>query len=142
MQLTIYRSGVDDSIRALETVGILPEGLVDDIAITYNCYRVFVAPLFSGAGIKGKVIGALAYGIPTVLSPVAAEGIGLRHGYDCFIAEMPDDWARAIKRLLQGDALWRAISKAARTYATEQFSFSEGRIKMKAAFEAVDLRIV
>jgi hypothetical protein len=32
-----------------------------------------------------------------------------------------------------------SMSDAARTYASQRFSFAEGRAKMKAAFEAVDL---
>jgi glycosyltransferase involved in cell wall biosynthesis len=100
---------------------------------------VFVAPLLSGAGIKGKVLNALAYGIPTVLTPTAAEGIGLRHGHDCLIAKTPEEWVEGISRLCQNDELWTSISTAARSYAASQFSFAAGKLKMKAAFEAVDL---
>jgi glycosyltransferase involved in cell wall biosynthesis len=74
-----------------------------------------------------------------VLSPVAAEGTGLRHGHDCLIAETPQDWAEAITRLSTDDALWTAMSTAARSYAAERFSFARGRTQMKAAFEALEL---
>ena len=85
------------------------------------------------------MLGAIAHGIPCVLTPVAAEGIGLRHGHDCLIAETPQAWAEAITRLMQDYALWSAMSGAARAYAADRFSFAAGRAKMKAAFEAVDL---
>jgi len=137
--LTIYGAGMDDAIKALASDIIDPVGFVDSIADAFENHRVFVAPLLSGAGIKGKVLSAIAHGIPTVLTPVAAEGIGLRHGHDCLIAERPEDWAAAITRLLTDDALWSAMSGAARTYAAERFSFAEGRAKIQAAFEAVDL---
>lgn len=137
--LTIYGAGMDDAIKALASDSVDPVGFVEDIAEAYGRHRIFVAPLLSGAGIKGKVLSALAHGIPTVLTPVAAEGIGLRHGHDCLIAETPEDWARAITRLMEDDALWTQISTAARRYAAERFSFAEGRARMKAAFEAVDL---
>jgi O-antigen biosynthesis protein len=138
-KLSIYGSGMDKDIKALASDTVDPIGFVENIADAYDRHRVFVAPLLSGAGIKGKVISAIAHGIPTVLTPVAAEGIGLRHGHDCLIAETPEDWARAITRLTEDDALWTQVSTAARTYAAERFSFAEGRAKMKAAFEAVDL---
>lgn len=137
--LSIYGSNLSPEIAALKSDRIDPVGFVADVADAYDHHRVFVAPLLSGAGIKGKVLGALAHGIPCVLSPVAAEGIGLRHGHDCLIAETPQDWAEAITRLMQDDALWEAMSGAARAYTAERFSFAAGRIKMKAAFEAVDL---
>ena len=40
---------------------------------------------------------------------------------------------------MEDDALWTAMSDAARRYAAEPFSFAEGRAKIKVAFEAVDL---
>lgn len=137
--LTIYGSGMDDRVRALASDTVAPLGFVADIATAYDRHRVFVAPLLSGAGIKGKVLSALAHGIPTVLTPIAAEGIGLRHNHDCLIARTPEDWATALTRLLEEDALWTRISTAARSYAAEHFSFARGRETMKAAFEAVDL---
>jgi GT2 family glycosyltransferase len=137
--LTIYGAGMDDAIRALASDSVDPVGFVENIADAYDHHRIFVAPLLSGAGIKGKVLSAMAHGIPTVLTPVAAEGIGLRHGHDCLIAETPEDWARAITRLMEEDTLWASMSTAARSYAAERFSFAAGREKMRAVFEAVDL---
>lgn len=139
VHLSIYGSQMGKDIKALASSSIDPVGFVEEVADAYDRHRIFVAPLLSGAGIKGKVLGALAHGIPCVMSPVAAEGIGLRHGHDCLIAETPQAWAEAITRLMQDDALWEAMSQAARHYAAERFSFAAGRAKMKAAFEAVDL---
>ena len=102
-------------------------------------HRLFIAPLLSGAGIKGKVLSALAYGIPCVLSPTAAEGIGLRDGLDCLIAETSNDWADAISRLQTDDALWQKLSDNAREYMQTAFSFDKGRARMRAAFEAADM---
>ncbi|MGB5133797.1 MAG: glycosyltransferase [Prochlorococcaceae cyanobacterium] len=139
LRLSIYGSRMDETIKNLATEWINPVGYIEDVANAYQQHRVFVAPLLSGAGIKGKVLSALAYGIPTVLTPTAAEGIGLRHGHDCLIAKTSEEWVEAITRLCQDDGLWNAISKAGRNYVASQFSFEAGRQKMKAAFEAVDL---
>jgi GT2 family glycosyltransferase len=137
--LTIYGSGMGPEIAALASDTVHPAGFIETLADAYDPHRIFVAPLLSGAGIKGKVLNAIAHGIPTILSPVAAEGIGLRNGHDCLIAETPHDWAEAIARLSTDDKLWLSMSKAARLYAAEQFSFAAGRDRMKAAFEAIDL---
>jgi O-antigen biosynthesis protein len=137
--LTIYGAGMDRQMHALASDTVNPVGYVKNIADAYDRHRIFVAPLLSGAGIKGKVLSALAHGIPTVLTGVAAEGIGLRDGQDCLIAETPEEWAKAIRRLMESDMLWQSMSHSARSYVTQRFSFEEGRAKMKAAFEAVDL---
>jgi glycosyltransferase involved in cell wall biosynthesis len=128
-----------DAVRALAADNIDPVGFVSDLADAYDRHRVFVAPLLSGAGIKGKVLSALARGTPAVVSPVAAEGIGLRHGHDCMIATTPAEWVSAIEALYQDAKLWQAVSDNARAYVTDRFSFVKGREQMRAAFEAVDL---
>ncbi|NNK16312.1 MAG: glycosyltransferase, partial [Sulfitobacter sp.] len=138
-QLTIYGSGMGDDIRALGGTHVIPHGFVDDVSDAYAPHRVFVAPLLSGAGIKGKVISALAHGIPCVVSPIAAEGIGLRSGYDCFIAEKPDDWVHAITELNMNDTRWETMSQNARAYMHSTFSYEKGRSLMRAAFEAADM---
>ncbi|MBY6199738.1 glycosyltransferase [Maritalea mobilis] len=137
--LSIYGSGMNDEIKMLESDAVNPVGYIENVADAFNRHRVFVAPLLSGAGIKGKVLSAVAHGIPTVLTPIAAEGIGLRSGHDCIIVEEPRDWADAITSLMKDDEMWSAMSSAARAYAGSRFSFEAGREKMRAAFEAVDL---
>lgn len=139
LSLTIYGSGLSQDIKDLANDWINPVGHIEDVADAYQRHRVFVAPLLSGAGMKGKVVSALAYGIPTVLTPTAAEGIGLRHGYDCIIASKPEEWVSAITQLCNNDELWNALSDASRVYAASHFSFAKGKQQMKAAFEAVDL---
>lgn len=138
LTLWIYGSGMDAGIQALASPNIRPAGFVPDVADAYVRHRVFVAPLLSGAGIKGKVLSALAHGIPAVLSPVAAEGIGLRDGHDCFIAETPQEWQNAIVAL-EDDTLWQNLSDNARDFVAKTYSFERGRDLMRRAFETVDL---
>lgn len=136
---SIYGAAMTDEIRALASDAIHPEGFVANVADAYDRHRIFVAPLLSGAGIKGKVLAALAHGIPTVLSPMAAEGIGLRNGHDCLIARTPQEWARAIQDLQTDDALWQRISEQARLYVRDSYSFEAGRDLMRTAFEAAEM---
>jgi GT2 family glycosyltransferase/glycosyltransferase involved in cell wall biosynthesis len=137
--LSIYGSKMDDEIKALKSDTVDPVGFVEQIADAYDRHRIFVAPLRSGAGIKGKVLSALAHGIPCVLTPTAAEGIGLRSGHDCFIAETPKQWVTAIEKLNSDKALWQKISANAQAYMADAFSFDRGRLLMRDAFEAADM---
>lgn len=137
--LAIYGADMTDAIRALASDHVRPMGYVPDLAQAFDPHRIFVAPLLSGAGIKGKVLAALSHGIPCVLSPIAAEGIGLRSGHDCFIAETPQDWLLALTRLSTEDDLWTQMSENARAYLRDSYSFAAGRARMRRAFEAADL---
>lgn len=137
--LTIYGSSMNEDIRALASDLIHPHGFIENASDAFQGHRIFIAPLLSGAGIKGKVISALAHGIPTVLTPIAAEGIGLRSGLDCIIAETSDEWRRAIAALSCDDQLWQRLSSNGREYVADAFSFDRGRNQMRSAFEAADL---
>ncbi len=79
--------------------------------------KVFVAPLRFGSGIKGKVLTALAHGLPVVGSPLAAEGMDLSAGIDYLAADDADAFAQAILRVMGDDALWQALSDAGRRAA-------------------------
>lgn len=138
-QLYIYGADLDDEIRSLKSDSIHPIGYVENQDLAFCKHRIFVAPLLSGAGIKGKVISALASGIPTVLTPIAEEGIGIRHGLEAMIAETNDDWIETISLLTNNDDYWNAISEQAVKFTQERFSFATGRSKMAAALQAVDL---
>lgn len=139
LALYIYGSRMTDDIRALASPAIHPVGYLPEIRRGFDPHRIFIAPLLSGAGIKGKVLAAMAHGIPCVLSPVAAEGIGLRHGQDCLIAQTPDDWRNAIHQLCVDDQKWDAMRRAAQSYLDQAFSFDRGRDRMRAAFTRIGL---
>lgn len=61
--------------------------------------RVSIAPLLSGAGVKGKVGEAMAALTPVVGTTIATEGMGLVNGKSCLIADSSDDFAHAITYL-------------------------------------------
>ena len=114
-------------------------GFVESVAQVYDAHRSFVAPLRTGAGIKGKVLGALAAGIPCILSPVAAEGTGLRSGYDCLVCDTPAEWEAAVARLDTDAELWATLSRRGRDFVAENYSFERGRAVMREAFHAAGI---
>lgn len=137
--LTLYGSRMKDDVKSLASPLVKPVGFIEDLSDAYDRHLIFVAPLLSGAGIKGKVLSALASGIPCILSPVAAEGIGLRDGRDCLIADKPEDWIAALERLSADETLWQTLSDNGHDLACTKFSFENGRKLMRAAFESADL---
>ena len=50
-------------------------GWVEDLTDEFGAARAFLAPLRYGAGTKGKITTALARGVPTVTTPIGAEGM-------------------------------------------------------------------
>lgn len=139
INLNVYGSGMtEDDIEDLSADKVDVHGFVEHLHDAFDQHKIFVAPLLSGAGIKGKVLSAVAHGIPTILSPVASEGTGLRHGQECLIAESTDEWKEAIHRLLDDESLWLKISSGALAYIEEKFSFESGRKDMRKILESIN----
>ena len=141
LQLHLYGSQLGPELAEgwAAVPGVVVAGWVADPATVYDRHRLFVAPLRSGAGIKGKVVAAAAHGIPQVLSPLAAEATGLRDGQEVVIARNPGQWIEAILRLDSDDDAWRAMSEAAHAYARHTWSRSRGLQLMAEALQRLDL---
>lgn len=87
--------------------------------------RVVVAPLLSGAGVKGKVNDAMVRGIPVVTTPVAAEGMHLSDGKDCMVASTPSEFASKVVQLYTGcDSMWPRLAKNGYKTVSRHFSMS------------------
>jgi glycosyltransferase involved in cell wall biosynthesis len=140
-QLRIYGSAIPQSIKDLAAAKarIQVHGWVSDVASVYNSCRVFIAPLQSGAGIKGKVIGALAHGVPSVLSDIAVEGIGVCDEIHAFVASSPDEWVNRIMMLYTDQALWEKMSQHALNFAKRNYSLDKAIVEMKAALSTVGI---
>ena len=134
----VYGSNVPEAIDALGCEDVIIKGYVEDVAEVYDKCRIFIAPLKTGAGLKGKVAGALAHGVPTVLSPIAAEGLGVTDGREACIAGTAEEWAAAIADLYGNHDSWVAMSTAARNFASRQFSFEAGKKAMRDALEQIE----
>jgi O-antigen biosynthesis protein len=81
-----------------------------------------VCPLRIGSGIKGKLLTALAMGLPVVATPVAVEGMHMADGVDCLVADSASDVARACARLDEDDELWSRLSAGGLELVARRFS--------------------
>ena len=117
--LTLTLAGDEPSrtVRSLAKDNVRVTGYVKDLRALFDRSRVFVAPLRYGAGIKGKIIQALAHGVPIVTSSIGAEGIGLQDEHDALIADEPQHFANAISRIYRDEELWNRLSRGARESA-------------------------
>jgi O-antigen biosynthesis protein len=138
MRFLVYGSNVPPEIERLAGDGIVIKGFVADIDEVFSSCRLFVAPLLSGAGMKGKVLDCIAAGIPSVLSPIAAEGIDLRGGLDALIASRPEEWVTAIARLYGDEKAWTAMSASVQQLAKAKYSFAAGVAGLQEALAAIE----
>lgn len=126
-------------VLALASESVLVDGFVADLDEAFAEARVFVVPLLAGAGIKGKVLEAMARGASMVISPVAAEATKLSHGNSCLIASRTEEWVASVCRLYEDEALWEMLGNNALQVARDEFSFERGGAMMRDALDAIDI---
>lgn len=113
--LTFHVVGANppEEVRQLAGPDVEIHGYVADLEAFLADRRVAVAPLRYGAGVKGKMLTAMAAGLPVVATAVAAEGLELRHGITFLKADEAEALAAAVLELHGSQALWEEIREAA-----------------------------
>ena len=106
------------AVRRLAGDGVVVTGRVPDVATFLDAAAVVVAPLWTGGGIRIKVMDALAFGKPLVATPLAAEGMDAVDGRDLLLARTDEEFADSINSLLADATLRANLSANARAWAT------------------------
>lgn len=120
-------SNVPDEIQKLDGSAIQVRGYVSDLSKLFNEFRVFVAPLRYGAGVKGKIVTSLYYGVPVVTTSIGNEGLGLTNGDQALVGDSAMELADQISKLYQEPDLWEQLSARGGDYIRERFSIESAR---------------
>jgi glycosyltransferase involved in cell wall biosynthesis len=121
-QLLIIGRGDTGALRAFQREpSVKFVGRVEALAPELQAAQIGLAPIVSGAGIRGKINQYSAVGRPTVSTTLGASGLPYRHEESILIADSPADFARAVERLLTDDPLYRRLQAGARRVAETSF---------------------
>jgi O-antigen biosynthesis protein len=91
VELHIYGSYLTPDFLRLDNplTGFRVKGWCENVSTTMQYYRINLAPLRFGAGIKGKISDGWANGTPCITTPIGAEG--MHEGYE-FGGCVEEDW--------------------------------------------------
>ncbi|GAA0471151.1 glycosyltransferase [Tatumella punctata] len=123
IRLLLVGSNPTEKVLNLASDSILVTGFVSDLELEnyYSCSRVAVAPLLYGAGVKGKVVEAMKFGIPIVTTSVGIQGLTQDKDIICF-EDDPAMFARRINQIIREDIIWEKYSQNQTLYVKENFS--------------------
>jgi len=138
---SIVGSYMPDVIREASGEGVDLGGCGDTQDKLFGRIRLSVAPLRVGAGLKGKVATSLGYGVPIVMTTIAAEGMGLQNEEDALIADDPVAFAEAVIRLYSDSALWDRLSIRGGQAARRLFSIEVSEVAYSSIFRQLGLPV-
>ena len=119
--------GVDTDLgRTRFSSNIQFHGWLSDVElmILYRSVKLVVAPLMSGAGVKGKINQAMLYGVPVVATPIAAEGMHLVDGANCVLASTAPEFARKMMAAYRNCTLWGGLVRGGYQNIEDFFSMA------------------
>jgi glycosyltransferase involved in cell wall biosynthesis len=126
------------AVAALAGADVRLTGRVADLAPVFADAALFVAPIESGAGMKNKVLHAMAAGLPVVTTPTGADGLDVTSGEHLVIRRDAPGIAEAVVDLLRQPALAERIGAAGRAFVTERHRWSD----VAARYEALYVQII
>ncbi|MDH4135798.1 MAG: glycosyltransferase family 4 protein [Anaerolineae bacterium] len=103
--------------------GVIFTGYLDDIRPCIAQSWVSVVPLNIGGGTRLKILEAMALGTPVVSTSKGAEGLEVTPGEDILIADEPTEFADAVLRLLDDQALRAKLAAHGRRLVKERYSW-------------------
>jgi glycosyltransferase involved in cell wall biosynthesis len=105
---------------------VVVTGKVDDVRPYFRKAKVFICPVRMGKGFRGKVLEAMAMGVPVVSTALGAEGIPVKNRENIVIADEPGRFVDCIVELMENREFYAVIRRNARKLVEEKFSWEKG----------------
>lgn len=126
-QVVLYLVGRDPTPTmnhlALRDERVVVTGTVEDLRPYLAKSKLYVCPVLSGSGVRGKVLEAMAMELPVISTLVGSEGIAFEQGQNGFLADAPQMMADMICHVLHDDALRDKLGRNARKTVEAHFTW-------------------
>lgn len=137
--LTIVGSKMPEFIfkykERFKSLNIVPDAPVELLNELYTQARIAIVPLTSGAGVKGKVIEAMAKGVPVVGTDVAFEGMPKDANYLYKGANTAQEMIDGILAVYDNKQRWEQLSEFGKQYVRDNFNKAAMRNVFKKIIE-------
>ena len=121
--------------RLAEIPGVTVTGSVPDVRPFVRRSALMVAPLNIARGTQNKLLESMALGVPVVSSRIAAKGIDAAPDEHLLVGSTPQEYARAILRILTDRGERRRLAAAGRQRMLSHHGWSHSMARLDAIVE-------
>lgn len=125
IKLYIVGSGVTKAVEDLKNDNIVITGEVEDIRQYLKKPNIFIAPVRLGGGIKGKVLEAMAMGVPVVATKEAVSGIDYSIGEFALVSDDTNIFADNVVKLYNDEIVYKTLSDNSRKIVEENYNWNK-----------------
>ncbi|MCF8367779.1 MAG: glycosyltransferase family 4 protein [Bacteroidales bacterium] len=118
-------------LQSLNEPGIVVHGEVESARDFILSKGIMVVPLFSGSGIRIKIIEGMALGKTIISTTIGAEGINYKNGENILIANTPEEFSDAVRTCMTDRTHCAEIGKNARQLIEREHSLDHVLFKLE-----------
>lgn len=135
----LYLAGrmMPEWLKQLNKPNIEVVGEVPDAQDFIHSKAVMVVPLFSGSGIRIKIIEGMALGKAIISTRIGAEGINYTHDKNILIANDSTEYLKAIDKCFSGTEYCEQMGSAARQLILKEHSLEQVVKKLESFYGEV-----
>ena len=113
-----------EKVRALASQqGVHVTGTVDDVRSYLGSARVFVSPVRYGAGMKNKILNAMAMERPVVSTTFSLDGIAAVPDRDVLVGDTAERFSDQVARVMRDDVLAATLGRNGRVLVQDRYSW-------------------
>lgn len=124
-RLTLIGKSPPDWLKGYSELGVNVVGYVPKVQPYLNRAGLYVAPLFVGAGIRIKILEAMAMGLPVIATSISADGIDSSEENGLFIANDYNSFAELMIYLMKNPEIAQNRGLNARNFVVQQYSWAK-----------------
>lgn len=96
-------------------------GELESVVEYYASGTIFVVPLFSGSGMRIKIVEAMSAGKVVITTTLGTEGIATENGKNIFGSDSAEDFIASMEKIASDKCLYDEISANARKFVVENY---------------------
>ena len=107
-EIHIYGAYATEKVFQLhnQKEGFIVKGRAESVETVFNNAKVLLAPIPFGAGIKGKLLESMQFGLPNITSTIGAEAMHGNFDWNGFISDNETDFVEKAVLLYQNENIW------------------------------------
>ncbi len=125
--IKILIAGASPSVQVMELCNknrsITLKANVPNMTDIYNDVKIFVAPLFSGAGLQNKLLEAMSCGTPCICTSIVNASLCAMPNTEIVLADTAQDFFEKIRLLLQNISQQKALKTNAEAFINENYNW-------------------
>lgn len=138
VQLLLAGTTPSPRVRRLQEKRVQVSGWMPDIRQAYASGKVFVAPLFTGAGLQNKLLEAMSMQLPCITTPLVNESLNALPDQDLLIGNNAQEFTTCILELLAQPQRREELGEKARNFVVSAYNWESANAPL---LECVQLLI-